>query len=180
MPRTRSDLAQSPLRLARKHLGLSIADFAEVCNVHEQALYLNECGCYSGVLPSVEHVLSGLGFDLEIIERDYAKFQKEKREAFGTQYGLAVWTVADLGTHRLNKSPVATLRSRCNISQLGFAKAICVQPAVIYKAEKGKASMLPEQIRDALIEAGLSVQLLEELNERQQEYYEHSNGACVA
>lgn len=180
MPRSRSDLAQSPLRLARKHLGLSISDFAQVCQVHEQALYLNECGCYSSVLPSVEAVLSGLGFDTETLEREYRNFQLGIRQDFGRVHNFSTLRVSELGRHRLDRSPVTVFRDRLGVSQLGFAKSLCVQPAILYKCEKGRAAGVPEQLERALKDAQFPVELVHEIDERQKEFYDFLGQSDVA
>ncbi len=162
-------LAQNPIRAARVELGYKLNKFAELCGVHEQALYLNECGVYIDILPAVLEVFVKHGYLQVTLRTEYREFQKERRAEFALEYNFQDPNI--IGPIMLSKAPIVTFRTNLGLSRQAFAKRLLVQPAILYKLEHGQARHLPQQLVDALEEAGMSSDIIDELNERTEDFY---------
>lgn len=172
MSRTLS-LAASPIRLARTELHLNIEQLAGQASVHVSALYLNECGCYPNVLPKIAGYLSAHGFVERDLQKDYKVFQRSQREEFGRIHDLAGY---QLPHPSLSMAPVESLHKSLKLSRMSFAKSICVQPALLFKLVKAEFRHLPTQVESALRDASLEESVIEELNERTEEFYYNRRG----
>lgn len=163
------DLFMNPIRLARMaSQEKTLESFSKRCGVHKQALYLNECGVYPDVLPSIMATLLVLGWDEQSIRRGYRDFQREKRVARGELDNLSS---VEIGPPNLELGhPFVQFRASLGHARLGFAKEYCVHPASLHKLEIGSAIHLPEQVVEALTVAGASASVITELNERCEEY----------
>jgi hypothetical protein len=132
------------------------------------ALYLAECGVHTHMLPAIRDYLIRQGWAGQDLDSQYQQYVIEKRQMMGVDYGLAQ---SDLGPPLPEEGhPFAQFRGSFGMSKSGFAKTFCVHPAALNKLEKGDAVHLPEQLREALTQAGVPVNVIDELNERCQEY----------
>lgn len=166
MSQAKVNLVGNPVRTARRSLGKSISKIAHEAGVHEQAWYLTECGCYSQIPPKIRLFLQ---HRTELNLEEYQTFRIQTQRLFGEAF---------LSKYKL---PEATIRlppleAFIQINEIPnrtfFAKALCVQPSLVYRTLLGSARELPSQIREALKEAGVSEDDVYELNERTIEYYE--------
>ncbi len=168
MPR-QSVVTTNPIRILRLQQNKSLDLFSRECHVHLQALYLNECGVYPTILPAImERLTRFYGLDRNRLAEEYGDFVKSTREEFGQQHSLLSYLPGDSD---IRVSPITKLRNDFDLSKLGFAKGICTQPTGISRVEKRITSEFPQQLNEALLEAGLPVGMLAELQERQREYY---------
>jgi DNA-binding XRE family transcriptional regulator len=161
--------ATNPIRVARKERGWTLKEMAAKAGVHVQALYLNECGCYPHVLPSVLRLMVHvLDRNPAQVEKEYNKFVADKRLTFGGDHALNFYTLDHLGEPRIH--PLLAFRDSLRLSRMGFAKAICVQPTMLYNVENCQARRLPSELLKALKDAGLSRQVLLELSLRYEDW----------
>lgn len=161
------DLSHNPIRLLRHRLGKTVQAAADEAGIHWQAWYMTECGCYNDVPPKISIYLKGKGYGFS--DEDYQNFRLVQQRIFGEEYlkrkGLPAPTLA--------VPPITEFRKYHGIrSRTSFAKGLCVQPALLYKLEHGMVKYLPDQLYQALLQAGLPVEEVEELDNRTTEYYE--------
>ena len=156
-------LYMNPIKRARKAAGMTQKSFSTACKIHPQAVLLNEAGCYPSILPAIVSWLKSNGYNDEELAREYQGFVIEKRQAFGTKINFEEfnWDRFDFKLH-----PIVVFRLKLGLSRMGFAKAICIQPAFCYKLENGEAISLSGQIKEALLGVGFTPSFIEELNER--------------
>lgn len=167
MPRVKQELAANPIRVAREEIGKTLQEFAALCKIHYQALFLSENGVYPGVLPSIrKYLTNNLDFDGEVLDREYKEFVRLRRVQFERNYGT--WTLPE---PYLGDSPVVVWREALGLSRLALAKELCVQPSLLYRVEMGKTPTLPTQFKEALLEINFPKRLVEEIEERVEEFY---------
>lgn len=169
MTRTRLPLKENPVRTARESIHKTLQQAASGADVHWQLWYLTECGCYARIPPKIEHYLRRKQVWSEEVEDGYRLYQLYCRDAFGKHYFTEGF---ELPQPSLAQHPVVAFIEQCKLSRSQFAKQLCVQPAVLYKTVENASRHLPRQLIDALTEASLPVELLEELQIRMEEYYE--------
>lgn len=164
---TTTGAIENPIRRIRTKEGKSLVEFGEDCGVQFQALYLNECGVYPHILPSILAHLTRLGYDNHVeLQREYNEFVTQKRGEAYFKFDLGNYTLPP-PTGVLH--PILALRETIafgGLSRIGFAKAFCVHPASLYKLEFGDSQHLPAQLRVALLEAGLPDTVVDELDFR--------------
>lgn len=167
MPRSALNLTANPVRIARKRLGKTVKQIAKEADVHFQAWYLTECGCYNRVPPVILKYL--FGKNILISNDEYQKFRQDSQALFGARH----FNGCGLPAFSNTLPPIEAFRLHCGIeSRAAFAKGLCVQVALLYKLEHGEVRHLPAQVFQALITAGLPVEEVEELDERTVEFYE--------
>lgn len=157
--RTQLPLSTSPIRKARDKLGLTLNEVAEKAEVNYQTWYLTECACYSDIPPTILFFLEDAGFNLSWVEREYTLYITRARNEFFLEYFR--WYEVFLFSGK--EHPVVELREHVGLSRQAFAKELCVQPAILYKCEKGLTKKLPQQLRKALQDVYLPDTVLEEL-----------------
>lgn len=160
---------ENPVRRARLSQHKTLKEFASDCGVHLQVVYLTEQGMYRHIPPAI---LDRLGkADSKFC---YREFQREKRQKYGHLYGLSL---IDLGPPE-GGHPVVLLRRQIGVQQghpnglsrMGFAKTFCVHSSELYSLEMGLKSLISEQFREAMREAGLPDTMIGELEFRCQEW----------
>lgn len=166
----RLDLRLNPVRRVRTQHGKGINDIAKDAGVHWQGWYLTENGVYAHIPPKILDHLCSLGESSNVLAQEYAAFISTQRAAFKEKYERH-FTLEGLGVPTRNRSPVEHFRRTLHLSRLGFCKALCVQPGVLYRMEHGQSRSLPQQVRDALREVGMADTLIQELDTRIEEYY---------
>lgn len=119
---------------------------------------------YPHILPAMGEWLQLRGYYLPEAEREYREYQRQKRIATGEQFGVSI---LELGPPESN--PVVGLRSQLLLSRMGFAKKFCLHPGMLYRVEEGISRSLPLQLRIALIEAGFTATVVNELRDRLEE-----------
>lgn len=141
-----------------------MAQAAQQAGCHLQAFFLQEQGVYHDVLPAIAVWAQEQGLNLPEMQREYHEFQKEKRVQNGELYGISI---IELGPPEGN--PFVELRNQLRLSRMGFAKRFCVHPGLLYRVEQGISRSLPIQLREALLQAGCSQSVLDELAFRMEE-----------
>lgn len=166
MSRAKVNLVGNPVRTARRSLGKSIGKIAQEAGIHEQAWYLTECGCYARIPP---RIVTYLHHRVPLDIAAYDVFRKQTQRIFGEAF---------LNPYKMPEASIrlppleAFIQANEIPNRTFFAKALCVQPSLVYRTLLGSARELPSQIREALKEAGVSEDDVYELNERTIEYYE--------
>lgn len=164
-----NQINHNPIRRVRVKEGKTLVELAADCGVHLQALYLNECGVYPTILPSILTCLIRLGYSGSVLEKDYQMFVHNKRVSSGVFFELSSYTLPPpVGTQH----PFISFRKSLELSRMGFCKSFCVHPASMHKVEHEQVQCLPRQVIEALNEAGLSEQTTEELDYRVREWAE--------
>lgn len=157
-----------------RHRG-TLESFSEDCGVHLQALYLTEQGVYPHILPNIVEHLVSLGEDAQRLDNVYRSYQAEKRRYVGAFLLLSEYVtkepIYELG------HPFVVFREGLNgpdgpLSRMSFCKKFCVQPSLMHRLETSVAKHLPEQLRVALTEAGLPANVIAELDNRCEEYWD--------
>jgi hypothetical protein len=174
MSRTALPLQENPVRVARTLLHRTLVQAASGAGIHWQVWYLTECGCYETIPKKIKNFLNKHDTETRIniteLESNYRGYQLGNRKAFGDtfkQYSLSAAS--------LQENPFASFRAVLGITRANCAKRLCVQPAILYKVETGRSRNLPESLLNALKDADLPVELIEELDTRLEEFYEHFN-----
>lgn len=161
--------ATNPIRVARKARGWTLRYMAKQANVHVQALYLNECGCYPAILPSITRCLIfELKCQSEQIDKAYDYFIHHKRKVSGEEFSLSTKRIDDLGEPEYH--PFIQFRQALGLSRMGFAKNFCVQPTILYNLEEAKSVSIPKQVQEALRESNLPIIVLDELRTRYEDW----------
>lgn len=163
----RADLDDQPIRKRRLDLGYSIKKACEEAGVSWQTWYLTELGCYTEPPPVVLAFFSKFGLKSQLIKIEYNEWIVARRSKFHSLHGNLV-----LPNPNPTKNPVAALYESLGYEQTSFAKALCVQPAILYKVANAEQRVLPLQLKNALLEVGLPIAEIEELQERYDEYYD--------
>lgn len=166
MPRP-VELAGSPVRQARQQVHKTIAEASEEAGVNWQTWFLTENGCYEEIPGRIVDYLGRMNLAAE----EYYRFRESKQRDFGEKFNFAE---LELPPVDLRYSPIQLLREKLGKSRTDFAKSMAVQTAHLYNCEKGKARFIPAGLRSALRVAGLSINNVDELDARQEEFYETS------
>jgi len=168
------ELDTNPIRIIRTQNHKSLFEFAELCGVHLQTVYLNECGVFPTILPKIKDLLI-IKYDADDnkLTQDYKKFVLDKRRVFSLTYSDKIDSLPDPD---LTKCPFGEYRVNISseFTRMKFAKTICVEPAGLYRLEQKPLSTIPGRVREALLQVGLSSDNLEELEERTNEFYSRS------
>jgi DNA-binding XRE family transcriptional regulator len=160
----------NPITKARSRLGLSRVDLSRVTGVHVSALLHLERGCYSAILPTVLAYFMSEGFDVKDLQAEYRAYQNTQRIDAGIYYDFEH---LDLGQPNLKQHPMISLREQLGYSRDAFAKTFCIHPAALQELERGDRVSLPEQVVEALEEAGLREEVIAELNFRVGEFRDY-------
>lgn len=153
-----------PVVRTRSAAGLTLAKASEQAGCHLQAFFLQEQGAYPELLPAIRAWLVLHEVYLPDAVKEYREYQRQKRRSNGELRGLSI---LELGPPEGN--PFVGLRQQLSLSRMGFAKAFCIHPGLLYRVELGISQHIPGQLRDALIEAGLPVRVIDELAYRLEE-----------
>lgn len=153
----------NPIKEIRQREGLSQEDFARAVEIHPQAVLLNEAGCYPTILPKIESWLEENGYTVSEIRVNYRDFVINKRQSLVGKFDGVDF---DWASFSFTNHPFTNFRLLIGLSRMGFAKRFCVQPAVLYKLERGDSQGLGGQIKEALLGAGFEKHFIDELNER--------------
>lgn len=166
MPRP-LQLADSPIRQARVAIKKTIGEAAEGAGVNWQTWFLTENGCYEDIPGRIIDYLGRINVSTE----EYFAYRESKQKEFGESHNF---DSIGLPPVDLNLSPIESFRKSLGKSRADFAKSLATQVAHLYNCEKGRCRFIPSGLRDALLTAGLPMSLVDELDERQQEFYERN------
>ena len=158
----------NPVTRYRNFLGLSRAELADQVRMNEQGLLYLEQGCYDRVPDKLTLYFRRRSLPVEGLYDDYQDYITQKRAKFRDNYGDLI---NELPTPLSHVPPVESWRKALGITRSGLSKALCVQPAFLYKLEKAKTPSVPAQVRKALLEVGMTGDNVVELGERQSEFY---------
>lgn len=157
--RTELPLEYSPVRQARERLGLTLHGAAEKARINYQTWYNTECCCYALPPVAVITYLEGEGFSSHWLLEGYSQYRERSRNMFLLNYSGVYQFI--LEEEELDVHPVVWFREHLGLSRQGFAKELCIQPAVLYKVESGKTGNLPAQLREALEDVDVPVGLID-------------------
>lgn len=161
-------LYNNPVRAVRNNLGLSLEGMAQAVGMHYQVVYLTECGCYSVPSDKILEFFADKGYNTGNVIIEYINFIKSQRAAFSEAHRGSGWRVP----HRNGvESPLAAWRRDLSMSRSRLSKAICVQPAHLYRLETGRAKNLPSQVACALRDIGFDNDLLLEVELMQEDFF---------
>lgn len=166
---TVSLIEENPIRVCRKELHLTQVKLAKECEIHESAVLLNEQGCYPEILPSIVEFLTDQGYSGSQLHKSYHSYVRQARNQTASKLRLHNFT---LSSQVVSVSPVAQLPVWAKVSRTKFAKLLCIQPAFLYRLERGELPGLPSQVELALREVGVTPLILEQINERQDEFHQ--------
>lgn len=161
----------NPIRLCRQHISATLEQFSTLTGVHLQAIHLLEFGCYYPILPRVaSFIVDNNLMSAEDLSDAYSNFQFHQRSDFGRQHNFS--HLNTVGDWNGDTSPFEEFRSQVvKVTRTALAKGLCVQPAALYRLANNEVKELPALVQSALSEAGLSLDLVYELNERTREFY---------
>jgi DNA-binding XRE family transcriptional regulator len=166
----KSTPSDNPIRRLRLERGMTLEQFADECNIHLQAVYLNEMGMYPTILPSIMEIMRAYGFSGKESEEEYQDYVKDNRFNFGEKH-----SPYNLGTPDISVSSIKPFRTSLGYSTaFGFAKAICINPTIIRRVEFGKVLEFPGQLNFALRDIQMDPSDIQELELRHQEFYGRS------
>lgn len=162
---------ENPIRTCRKHLSATLEQFSQLTGVHVQAIHLLEFGCYYPILPRItQFIVDNHIMSVEDLHSAYSNFQFHQRGDFGRRHNFNHLTT--VGDWDGDTSPFEEFRSQIiRVTRTALAKGLCVQPAALYRLANNEVKELPSLVQNALSEAGLSLDLVYELNERTREFY---------
>lgn len=166
MPRP-VELAGSPVRVARQAVHKTIAEASEEAGVNWQTWFLTENGCYEEIPGRIMDYLGRLNLATE----EYYQYRENKQREFGEKFQLSTFELPEVD---LRISPVQSFREKLGKTRTDLAKSLATQTAHLYNCEKAKARFIPSGLREALRIAGLSSEKIEELDARQEEFYEYN------
>lgn len=167
MPRP-LQLADSPIRQARLAVRKTINEAAEGAGINWQTWFLAENGCYEEIPGKIVDYLGRLNVSAE----EYFKYRENKQREFGHANNFDTLGLPPVD---LRVSPIESLRKLLGKSRADFAKSLATQVAHLYNCEKGRCRFIPTGLREALLTAGLAVEKVNELDERQEEFYEYNH-----
>lgn len=162
----------SPIKAARLRHALTIPSVANQLGINYKTYSANEACTYAAPLPSILKFFSALGETPSELREAYFSFQKEQRSTNGARLNL--YTKQELsGDYELTQSPFEHFRDELQISRSGFSKQFCIQVGLLFRLERGAFVNLPTDLKVALTQGGLSKEVLEELDYRTSEFFEH-------
>lgn len=164
----------NPIRTYRKAAGKTMVEFAQMIDIHPQAIFLAEQGCYVTILPAIRDYVHSTEEDDAL----YRGYQLLKRSVNGPLYGISDITLSTLGEPGYNEHPIGMFRKLLGhtvgypngLPRMKFAKLFCLQPSELYRLEVLDKKNLSEQFTEAMHEAGLDDTVMEELSYRCQEF----------
>lgn len=161
----------NPIQICRKQLNLTLQELSNQTGVNLQAIHLLEQGCYYPILPRIEKFFTDHNvIDANELSEAYVNFQFHHRTVFGSQVGMD--SFHDVGDWDGSDPPFEVFRTqRLRTTRTGTAKGLCVQPAVLFRLANNQSKTIPVILNNALLESGLSLDLLDELSERTADYY---------
>lgn len=167
---------QNPIREVREQRGMSLDRFSTMLGINLQAVYLNECGVYPHILPVIRKWMEQEGYDVRSFDEQYFLFQEHTRIQNGTVYGAGDIAPPEPG----DEHPFTAFREELGVSRMGFSKDMCIHPAFLYKLERGEAHGLSSQCKSAMLDAGFTMALVNELDARCREYAANSSSERTA
>jgi len=161
----------NPIQLCRKEIGFTLEQLSKATGVNLQAIHLLEQGCYYPILPRIlEFFVDRDTIDRQDLESAYSTWQFHTRVSFGSAVGMDRFS--DVGDWDGSISPFEVFREeKLKVSRTGTAKGLCIQPAVLFRLVKNESKSIPAILCSALLDSGLSLDLLDELNERTRDFY---------
>lgn len=166
----------SPIRFVREANNLSIRDAADAIGCHHQALYHNEIGCYSHILPVImDWLVQNSDYKQGHLKLAYQRYQEHVRAKSKDLYNWAGVTLEHIGVPGDN--PIIKFREHFDMSRAGLCKVLCLPTATLYAAENPDAGNLMAAVPVDLIHwlewCGVSEEVLQEMVERYQVWYDN-------
>jgi hypothetical protein len=160
---------QNPITRTRTAMHMTQLQLSKNVGCHEQAIFLNEQGVYSAILPKIGNWLIAHGENGQRIAYEYRRFQEDRRKGFGERNTLNLWTLDSLGPPV--GSPFERFRDILGFSRMRLCKSLCIHPGKELAVESGSAESMGGQIREALLQAGLDAKVIAELDSRIREFH---------
>lgn len=159
-------MRKCPVTRARLNARQTLAEAAQEAGVHLQAFFLQEKGVYSNILPAICRWLENHNLSPVLVSAEYFLWQKEGRRATGEEYAFSIYE----WNEPLDLHPFIQFRMSLPMSRMQFAKRLGVHPNSLYRLEHNQTRNLPEQLIEALQDAGLPRHALDELRFRVKEW----------
>lgn len=162
-------VVQNPVQRIRLAMHKTQGQFAREIGCHEQLVFLVEQGVYPAISPVVFNWMVSRGSNGARITFEYRRFQEDRRQGFGERETFSLWTLDSLGPPV--GSPFESFRDILGFSRMRLCKSLCIHPAKELAVESGQAQSMGGQIRGALLQAGLPVEVMTELDCRIKEFH---------
>lgn len=159
-------LRKNPIKAAREMLGLSISQVAAFADLHRAVIIRSEQGCYASIPPRLYSFLVGrLGEGDPSIALDYQRWVGEKRaDSFGQ-------LSSRLPDYIRQVHPFVQWREYSDLNRNQFCKAFCVNTGTVIRFENNIVQQtVPDQLIEALAEAGYPQEIIQELHIRYRLY----------
>ena len=164
-------LADNPVRIIRKEKALTQQEFADLCKITVQMVYMVESGTYIDIPSSIMSKLVSEDHPEYSIRSQYQTFIAATRANTASLYD---WETQPVG-YTLDTAPFQQYREHFNLSRQSVSKLLCVQTAKLYKLETGQTKKLPGQLVDALGSVGVPWRNIALLNTWTEKFYWKEN-----
>lgn len=164
----------SPIRYIRDLKGLTIRGAAESIGCNYQALYLNEIGCYSSILPTtLVWLVNETGWTEEDLNAAYKYYIQVSRDWAKDMFSWETVNLTALGSPGDN--PIIKFREYFDLSRAGLCKVLKIPIQSLYVAENPDSPRLvtkiPPQLIRVLRQMGVSSDVLMEMEDRYVDWY---------
>lgn len=163
-------LRSSPLRRERERFYRDLKTFARKLGIQPSVVYFTELGCYSRIPTSIWNALLNHDVPMWDLDREYHVWQRECRETFGKDFILPNLELLSNCPWSNSYSPFYQIREALGFSRSEFCKGICVQPATLYRVESDKVKEFPIELKQALLQAGIPLDIVRDWDERTRLY----------
>lgn len=160
-------LDKSPVRELRKSQYPDRALLRKKLGISDSVIYFAELVCYPKLPLTLENHLIPVG-ERRDFHKKYHEFQVSERKLFGLLFNLSEVTTAALA--EAGESPVYSLCAHLALSRADLGKGLCLQPSLLYRHDRGLAGSLSDQFRVALLQSGVSREVVNYLDKRQTSY----------
>lgn len=163
-------LNRSPIRKQRRKYYNNLTEFQRKLGIQYSVAYFTECGCYGKIPDTIIKAFASKGVDIPSLRQEYREFQKDCRQEFGEYFrDILLSESFNLVLERVYPSTsfVKLLQDELGMSRAELAKWLCIQTAILYRLEKGQTKEFPDDLVDALYQAGISHDVIRRWNYRE-------------
>lgn len=147
-------MALNPLKALRLSAGWTQQELADFGGITRHAVLRTEQGVYALPPPAILSVFSQRlpGSSIPYLETEYKAWQRRMRQATSRLMPDAPGISGAATSSQFRDWRIFTLGIS---SRMEFCRLFCVHPAVVEKYEKGQQARMPDQLQEALTDAGL-------------------------
>lgn len=161
-------LDRSPIRSLRSEQYPDRALLCKKLGISDSVIYFAELACYPTLPVRLAKLLLPDERERKNFQSVYHHFQLDERKLFGFQNSLE--EVTRLNLQHAGESPVYALCSHLGFSRADLGKGLCLQPSLLYRHDRGMAQSLASEFRVALLQSGISLDVVNYLDDRQRRY----------